>query len=94
MKVSKEYVKGKWWAVFGRYAFLLLIAILISVLMGIVATVLESGLENIGTAIASFVFSAVMVPVVTAYTYLMYKDVSTSAPSSDVPQVEDVEEGE
>jgi len=76
MKASKAYVKGRWWAVFGRYAFLVLIAIVVSAIMGFVATVLESGLENIGGAIASFLFNAIVIPVAIGYSYLMYKDLS------------------
>lgn len=78
MKASKAYVKGKWWQVFGRYAFLILIAIIVSMVTGIVSSILESGLETVGTNIASFIFNAIIIPVAITYSYLLYQDAKAS----------------
>lgn len=90
MKASRELVRGKWWAVFGRYAFLVLIVMLVSIPVGM--------LSAIGTAIGGEVMSGllstavnfVMVPVSVTYAYYMYKDLSTGPIEEVVEAVTDV----
>lgn len=91
MKASKAYVKGKWWAVFGRYAFLVLIGIFVSVVVGMLTAVVESGIENIGGVLVSVIANVVIVPVAVAYSYLMYKDLSSGRSSSQMPSTPTVD---
>lgn len=83
MKASKAYVKGKWWSVLGRYAFLILIGILVSIVMGVVTKIVGSALEGVGVGIVQFLFNALIIPVAIGYSYLLYKDLSsTQAPTT------------
>jgi len=83
LKASKAYVKGKFWAVLGRYAFLGIVAIVVSVVIGIITVIGAAIAGQIGAAVISFVFNAVLTPVAIAYSYLMYKDLSSGAVATD-----------
>lgn len=72
MKRSREYVRGRWWAVFGRLMFMTLVAILWSILVGIVSTMLPGVILS---GIMEIVLMVLIAPVVFAYIYLMYQDV-------------------
>lgn len=82
-KKSKELVKGYWWAVFGRWlAFGIIIAIIVSILGGIVA------LSGIGILIAllNLAIGVILTPISLAYTFLMYKalkDIKKSQPKEE-----------
>lgn len=72
MKKSKEYVKGKWWEVFGRLiagslVALLLLAIVFAVLSPLPIDVL---VENI---VMTFI-GMLIAPIAVGYMYLMYQD--------------------
>lgn len=79
MKRSKAYVKGKWWAVFGRLMFLIVVGFIVSVVLDFIAHGLASGIENIGRSIVTLLANAVIIPVAVAYSYLLYKDVSSGS---------------
>ncbi len=73
MKRSKEYVKGKWWGVFGRLiGGSLLVFLLLAVLFTIIRFLaLDIVIENM---IMSFI-SMLLAPIAFGYMYLMYQDV-------------------
>lgn len=73
MKKSKEYVKGKWWAVFGRLvAGSLLAFFLLAILFAVIRLLaLDVSIENM---IMSFL-SMLIAPIAFGYMYLMYQDV-------------------
>ncbi len=72
---SKEYVKGRWWPVFGRILFISLIASIVGGLLGsIVGQIFKlvniSWLENVGSSIVSIL----IVPFSISYSFLIYKN--------------------
>ena len=73
MKISREYVKGKWWGVFGRLvAGSLMAFLLLAILFAIVRFLgMDILVENI---IVTFI-SMLIAPIAFAYMYLMYQDV-------------------
>ncbi len=72
MRRSREYVKGKWWGVFGRsIAGSVIIFLLMIVVMGI-AAILPGGEMTIN--ITATAISMLVAPIMVGYMYLMYKD--------------------
>ncbi len=68
---SREYVKGKWWGVFGRLLFLLLILGVIYIFPSLVFEHLN--LAWVGSVITS-VINLLIGPFVAIYAYLIYED--------------------
>ena len=70
LQASKEYVKGNFWAVLGRYIVLILVAIVVfAVPSGILSMTGLKILEDVYTTVASLFFS----PLAVIYTFLMYR---------------------
>jgi len=65
---SRQLVRGHWWAVFGRFTLLLLIALSISLL--------TARLPVIGAAL-NFAFSLLLTPFALIYYYLLYQDLKS-----------------
>lgn len=86
MKASREYVRGQWWAVFGRFLALGLAVIVLSIGTGLVGMVLSFFYipEAASAALVSFVTSAIAMPVVIAYYYFMYQDLRKLKGSSPI----------
>jgi len=76
MKASKAYVKGRWWAVFGRFAFIVLVSIIFSVVFGGVSSMVGETAGTIASSFLSMVLNFILVPVTIAYSFLIYKDLS------------------
>lgn len=74
MKASRAYVKGRWWAVFGRMFALFIVIMLAAMLLGVLLQMLVPVSKEMMDAIAS-ISNIVLVPFSIAYTYLMYTDV-------------------
>jgi hypothetical protein len=88
LKTSKSYVKGKWWAVLGRFLFIGFILLLVSIFTEIATAVLETGLENVARSIIGFILNAIITPISIAYIYLLYKDASSNTAESPVQSVQ------
>jgi len=72
LRKSKEYVKGKGWAVFWRFLFIGIIVILISIL----ASALFSSLHlPFSDDVAAFLIGVFLTPLVVVYSYLLYTKV-------------------
>lgn len=78
LKKSKSYVTGRWWGVFGRMLFLVLIAILLSAAFSIVANMVSGGNEKMISIIA-LLANFIIVPLAVSYMYFMYLDVKRLA---------------
>ncbi len=65
---SRQLVRGHWWAVFGRFALLLLIALS--------TAILTARLPVIGAAL-NFAFSLLLTPFSLLYYYLLYQDLKS-----------------
>lgn len=74
MKTSREYVKGKWWAIVWRIAFLILVMLLITLVaafvMGIVSTMVPESIASVILLAAN----CIAVPLAFLYSYELYKD--------------------
>lgn len=81
LKASKEYVKGKWWPVFGRLVVVTIAMVAASVAIDMVLGLILPGMQ-IRQAIGTLVTSVVITPILLTYMYLMYKDLSTATPAS------------
>lgn len=67
---SKEYVRGRWLPVFGRFAGLMLLVMIVQMI--IEAFVKVGGVIGTVFSLVSVGFSLVITPVFTAYAYLIY----------------------
>lgn len=88
LKQSKEYVTGKWMAVFGRILALLAVSIILGIIVGIVGSI---GGE-MGEVALSYILNFFLVPFSIAYMYLMYQDLK-STPESVGEAAPEVTEG-
>lgn len=80
LKGSREHVRGRWWAVFGRLLFFLVIMLIVSFAFGLIFGMDSNQrdakpLEQIGSMLLNFV----LMPISLAYLYLMYQDLKGSA---------------
>jgi len=69
---SREYVKGRWWAVFGRFFFIGLLSFTVYVVPSFLFEFLD--LSWVGS-IYSWLVSLVLTPVVVIYSFLLYKNI-------------------
>lgn len=78
---SKAYVSGRWWSVFGRMMFLILIAIAIQLVLGIILLVVGlllssmTGVVSIVADVIQYVFYFLFIPIATIYNFLVYEDI-------------------
>lgn len=75
LKRSRELVRGKWWDVFGRLLFLLLISILFEIPSAILGR-LDPGIT--GGILVNTATSAVITPLMTIYMFLLYTNLKGS----------------
>lgn len=73
IKRSKELVKGYWWPVFGRFFFVGVLALLISVVLSIPLSFLDDRGQQVFSAVTN-VFWALVSPFFLVFSYLLYKD--------------------
>lgn len=75
IKRSKALVTGYWWAVFGRTCFMILVAILASLVLSVPFAFLSEGtsIYSIYNLLQNLVW-AVVTPIFLVFSYLMYKD--------------------
>jgi hypothetical protein len=71
---SREYVKGRWWAVFGRLLFIGLVSFTVYVVPSILFEFLD--LSWVGS-IYSWLVSLVLTPIVVAYSFLLYENIKS-----------------
>ena len=78
--VSREYVRGRWWAIFYRIAVLALLAAVLSFTVNIPS---ELGLSALAGAM-NFALQLLLTPVIIAYTILLYRSVVAQTPPESV----------
>ncbi|MEX0913162.1 MAG: YciC family protein [Candidatus Paceibacterota bacterium] len=94
LRRSREYVKGKWWGVFGRILVAILFAVLAMIVIVAIASFIPGG--YLTGSVLSNIASFIVAPVMLGYMYLMYQDIKggqvvdpvpsfTSTPVTDVP---------
>jgi len=76
LKRSREYVKGHWWAVFGRMVFITGVAVVILVPLGLLSSAMPGQKDWIDGLVS--LVSALITPFTLIYMYLMYQDIKGS----------------
>jgi hypothetical protein len=76
IKKSREYVRGHWWAVFGRILLLGLAMLVISMIISGLSVAMPFGI--LATALVA-AFTMLLAPFAVAYMYLMYQDLKGGA---------------
>ncbi|MDQ3098713.1 MAG: hypothetical protein M3Q44_03125 [bacterium] len=74
---SREYVRGRWWAVFGRFAIFFLVFFIILILLGALQGVVEEGgytLASVILSIVSFVVQLIFNFLTILYIYVIYEN--------------------
>lgn len=79
MKASREYVRGKWWAVFYRLVVLMLVMLVVYVPLSWLVAVLVPGENTLIHDALIGILNLVLVPFSLLYFYLLYTDI-TKAP--------------
>ena len=69
-QASHKIVKGKWWAIFGRYFLFILLTILV---WGVIDIMLVGSLDALPYVIASGILQIVIAPFIMAFEYSLYK---------------------
>ncbi len=83
LKKSREYVRGKWWAIFGRLIAMSVLVILLGMVISMVTVFMPNGVVTDAIATA---LSLLLAPVAMAYMYLLYNEVRvTSSAAPEVP---------
>lgn len=72
LKRSREYVRGKWWGVFGRLVAVTLLAFLAMAVLFGVAAMLPGG--QIVESVVGTVVGLILAPIMIGYMYLLYQD--------------------
>jgi hypothetical protein len=75
LKRSREYVRGRWWGVFGRLIIMSIVAFVFGAIFGIVASMIPNPALS---ELVVTLFSLIIMPILIGYIYLMYKDVKSS----------------
>lgn len=75
---SREYVRGYWWAVFGRVLLVAIVYIVAGIIIGIPFSLIGGG--AIGRAISSMIITLFFIPFATAYSYTMYRNLAALKP--------------
>ncbi len=71
LKRSREYTRGRWWGILGRLVAMTALSLVLVMIFGIVAGLLLP--STLGQLVITLL-SALLVPVMVGYMYLMYQD--------------------
>jgi hypothetical protein len=78
MSRSREYVRGYWWPIFGRYLLLSIIIVGVSVVLHVI--IADIGGRTIGD-IENYLFSFMLAPLQMAFLYELYKNILRVKPA-------------
>lgn len=100
LKASREYVRGHWWAVFGRFVlFGVMVLVCFFVVMLAAGLIVGAFLPDFSDTLAFFVgylFNLFLTPFSAAFGYFIYKDLKAlkdgSGEAAEVERVQDVAE--
>ncbi len=88
LKQSREYVRGRWWAVFGRIILLILVMILAAIIVAAIASILSAIVGPRADALNDLVSIFILTPIVTMFSYHLYRsaaDTHTVAAKEPAP---------
>ena len=75
---SRAYVRGYWWAIFGRLVLLIISYLVIYIVVGIPFAAIGGA---VGNAIAATIITLFFIPFAIAYYYAMYRNLVTLKPA-------------
>lgn len=81
---SREYVRGRWWGVFGRVVVMTLILVVLTIVVSGISAFIPS---DVVTEVIIAGFSLFLAPLGVGYMYLMYQDISGHAQAPAVSEV-------
>ena len=73
IRLSREYVRGYWWAVFGRAILLILVIIVFYIIIGILSAILETIGLSIVSSIISYGLNLILSPLYVALAFVLFK---------------------
>ncbi len=74
---SREYARGYWWQLFGRYLIVVVLYILASIVVGIPIGLIFG---RFGSDVAGLIVSFVLTPFLIAYMYRLYRTIAEAKP--------------
>ncbi len=74
LKKSREYTRGKWWAIFGRLIAMSVFVLLLSMLISTISVFLPN---HVVTEALVTALTVLLTPIAVVYVYLLYKEVKT-----------------
>jgi hypothetical protein len=75
LKGSREYVRGKWWRIFGRIAFIMLFSLILSLLVSLIgALFLQIPGGDVIDGLLGVLLTVVVTPISISYMYFLYRD--------------------
>ena len=82
---SREYVKGRWWAVVGRQLYVGLIYIALAILVSILSAILSGGNKEVMNSTEKMlnVITLPLTPLIMTYMYFMYKNLKSITPAAE-----------
>lgn len=84
LKKSREYVRGRWWAVFGRIMLLALVMIVLSIVISGLSVLVPFG--TLGTSLVTAI-TMLLAPFAVIYMYLIYQDLKGGSSATAAPSV-------
>lgn len=78
MKQSKRMVSGKWFAVFGRLAVLVIVGIGIGLIFGLLGALFDEFIGAGVAAVTNLILNAILTPISIAYVYVLYLELKPS----------------
>jgi len=81
MKQSREYNRNYWWPIFGRLLFMAAIAVVLFAVLGWIVSLLTSPLGVSISLLFNYIVTAVIVPLIVLYSYLLYENIKSVNPS-------------
>lgn len=84
IKLSKSYVAGKWWKVFGRLCALIIFSTAYGLIISLFIAVFASVVPEWLLALIALALNILITPITIAYMYALYSDLKTSSvPTSE-----------
>ena len=91
LRASREYVRGRWFKVAGRLAFLILVSLIISGIISFFSSLFGAVFGDLARSAVMQLGNFILVPLSISYLYLLYRDAQSDHASS-VPVESNVQE--
>ena len=79
LKKSRNYVRGRWWGVFGRLVALILISLVFVLGLAVLLIPLTIFANPLVIEVVNLCVSAIVAPIAVSYSYALYQDLASPA---------------